>query len=290
MKKFTLVLFLLAGHFAHAQVPNGGFETWTDTITPANWATSNDPLSGLGVAPNVMQEMTSPGAGSSSIKLVTTAFNVGVPVSAAGAISSGTIEYANFTLEFAGGFPFTERPGQLTGVYKYTPVGTDSCAIWVLLTRWNGTSRDTVAYGSMWNNQAVGSWTDFGVTLNYMSTEDPDTALIVALSTKRIVVVGGVGGSTLWLDDMAFEFGASVEGINKVKSINAYPNPANDRLVIEAAADEYTEARVFDMTGRLVNTLAIENNGVNVSTLTNGNYVLEVTGRNGVARTAFSKQ
>ncbi|HZG01292.1 MAG TPA: PCMD domain-containing protein [Chitinophagales bacterium] len=298
MKKFTLVLCLLAGHFAHAQVPNGGFEIWqTPTgasyMEPQSWTTSNGPLSDLPVpAPaNVTQETTTVAEGTSAVKLTTSSI-LGGAAQASGAISSGNITYdpINTTLTFDGGFAFTDRPGSLTGMLKYTPVGGDTAHIWIVLTRWNAGMRDTIAMGSVLHAAATATYVPFGVVLNYMSTEEPDTALIVALSSKRIVILGGAPGSTLWLDDLALEFGASVEGINNVKSINAYPNPANDRLVIEAAADEYTEARVFDMTGRLVNTLPIENNGVNVSTLTSGNYVLEVTGRNGVARTAFSKQ
>jgi hypothetical protein len=294
MKNFTFGLFMLLGSSAFAQsVPNGDFETWSDPNTPANWAVSSTTLAPLGVAPNVSQETTNPGEGSSSVKLTTASFNAGpVSIAASGAISSGTITYANNTLEFGGGFPFTTRPGQLTGVYKYTPTGVDSSYVWVLLSRWNTTTnqRDTVATGAWWNNQTVNAWTPFGVTLNYLSALDPDTALIVALSTKRIAVIGGSAGSALWLDDMAFEFGAGVNDLNNVKTINAYPNPATDVLNIEMNAGDYTKALVYDMTGRLVNTLAIEGTSVNVSALNEGQYVMEMRNNNGRVRLIFAKQ
>jgi hypothetical protein len=94
----------------------------------------------------------------------------------------------------------------------------------------------------------------------------------------------------LWLDKLAFEFAAGVNGVNNVKTINAFPNPTTDRLNIEMNAGEYTNANVYDMTGRLVNTLAVEGTSVNVSTLNDGQYLIEMSNEKGRVRLTFSKQ
>lgn len=303
MKNFTFGLFMLLtliGTSAFAQIPNAGFETWVTPsgasfTVPEFWATSNESLSQLPVpaAANVTQETGSVAEGTSAVKLTSTGILGGFAV-ASGAISSGNITYdaANTTLTFDGGFPFTERPGQLVGKMKYTPVGTDSAYIWVLLTRWNTatSARETVGFGAHSYATAVAAYETFGVTIDYTSTEFPDTALIVALSTKKIVATGAAPGSTLWLDDLSFEFGAGVNGLNNVKTINAYPNPATDVLNIEMNAGDYTMANVYDMTGRLVNTLAIEGTSVNVSSLNDGQYVMEMSNNNGRVRLIFAKQ
>ena len=307
MKKFTLVLFLLAGHFAHAQVPNGGFETWYTpagvTFTePESWTTSNGPLAQLPVpAPaNVTEETVSVSEGTSAVKLTTSAILGGAAL-ASGALSSGNITYdqANTTLTFDGGFDYTGRPGQLTGMYKYTPVAGDTAIIWVVLTRWNAGVRDTVATGAALFGAAVSAYEPFGVTLNYQSTEDPDTALIVALSTKRIVVIGGAPGSTLWLDDMAFEFGASVEGVDNVKAINAYPNPANDAvsILVSLKSSQDVTVEIADVLGKVVATYDYKNVTagtskvqLDVANLASGMYVANVRTGAGMVSRKFIKE
>jgi len=47
---------------------------------------------------------------------------------------------------------------------------------------------------------------------------------------------------------------------------------------------------VYDMTGRLVNTLTLQGNAVDVSALNNGQYVVELRNRDGVLRSTFAKQ
>lgn len=66
-----------------------------------------------------------------------------------------------------------------------------------------------------------------------------------------------------------------------------YPNPARDRLVVPAPAG--TSVRVFDLLGRLVQTLALPPSGeVSVVALPAGNYVLQLG--EGAQRLRFSKE
>lgn len=73
------------------------------------------------------------------------------------------------------------------------------------------------------------------------------------------------------------EFGAlSVSELNSIKNnnIKIYPNPVNDILnVYNSPSEEY---KIFDKTGRLINSGTLERNSVNVSQLTEGNYIIKI--------------
>jgi hypothetical protein len=57
------------------------------------------------------------------------------------------------------------------------------------------------------------------------------------------------------------------------KEIRIYPNPAIDKLnIYNAPSQEY---KIFDMTGRVINSGTLERNSINVSQLSSGNYILK---------------
>ncbi|WP_175620814.1 Vgb family protein [Chryseobacterium schmidteae] len=75
------------------------------------------------------------------------------------------------------------------------------------------------------------------------------------------------------------EFSSTVQ-----KNIKVYPNPATDKLnVYNAPSKEY---KIFDMTGRVINSGTLERNSINVSQLSSGNYILKT----GEATTKFIKK
>lgn len=299
MKKTLLALFSLCSFGAVAQtVPNGDFELWFQDVTyevPIGWTTSGERLSTLlGQPSNVFQDVdnnfTGDG-GTSTPKLVTSQVAMGpVTFNVAGAISSGEIVYNNGTFSFIGGFDFTDRPGSLTGHYRYQPQGIDSCHIWVQLTRWNmaTNSREIIASGSMWDNNTVNDYTYFEVPLSYTSNLPPDTALIVALSSKSVVFLTGTPGSTLWVDGLNFEYSAGVV-TPSFTNADVYPNPADAMLKI-AGTEQYVQARIYDLTGRLAQVVGVVNNTINIADLQSGQYIVElVNNGSSKARTTFTK-
>jgi hypothetical protein len=294
MKNFTFILFILISQFASAQLVNGDMEAWTtgaSYMEPIGWSTSNVTLvDSAGEAANVFQESTIVAEGTYAARLQTIGI-LGNFAYASGAICSGTIERVGTSFVFSGGQHITEAPGSLTGQIRYAPVGGDSAFIWVKLTHWNTSNltREDVAYGSM-TSSTIGSYANFQIPLNYTSTESPDTALIVALSSKSIASTGtAFVGSILYLDDLQLQFAAGVNS-TVTKAIHIYPNPATDRLMITNVSGQYDNARIFDMTGRLIDQIKIEANSIDVSALNNGQYIIEIKNENGVARTTFAKQ
>lgn len=73
----------------------------------------------------------------------------------------------------------------------------------------------------------------------------------------------------------------SVNDNNTVSnSLKIYPNPVNSVLTIDNPNNGNTEAKVFDMTGRLIKTITFYNNdksiSLNVSDLIKGNYIVKI--------------
>ncbi|MBK7946612.1 MAG: T9SS type A sorting domain-containing protein [Flavobacteriales bacterium] len=68
------------------------------------------------------------------------------------------------------------------------------------------------------------------------------------------------------------------------------PNPAADQITITGAGQgERLTAVVLDGAGRMVKREAISDGRINVSTLPQGAYVLQLTGENGVWKQPFTK-
>lgn len=79
-----------------------------------------------------------------------------------------------------------------------------------------------------------------------------------------------------------------VTGINEITSsvkVNVFPNPADNELNMMIDGAKTESVQVFDITGRLMNTYAVENNTVliNTSAFANGIYTYSIIGKeNGV--------
>jgi hypothetical protein len=73
-------------------------------------------------------------------------------------------------------------------------------------------------------------------------------------------------------------------GINELgeNKTRIYPNPASDKLYINASSTAVSELRVIDMLG---NVMKVENfsgsTSVNVSGLSNGLYIIQFSGADG---------
>tara|TARA_X000000368_G_scaffold211053_1_gene166774 strand:- start:6432 stop:7892 length:1461 start_codon:yes stop_codon:yes gene_type:complete len=87
------------------------------------------------------------------------------------------------------------------------------------------------------------------------------------------------GGTFTDEDGGAFKTGSStVEVHDLISSVSIYPNPVKNTLTIEGI---YTTVDIFDMFGKLV--LSSEyNNNINVSSLANGIYTLNITTEKGI--------
>ena len=164
-------------------------------------------------------------------------------VFAAGNIYTGrfnaVIGLSGASLSF--GRPFTGRPAQLNGFYKYTPgkithtkkdfikLGEqDSCTLYVLLTDWAApfpvntandkfvslTDPSIIAYGTLPNSdmsRTMSAYEEFNIDLNYRSlTRKPTHILIVGSASKYGDYFTGSAKSVLLLDEFKLKYNTPI--------------------------------------------------------------------------------
>jgi hypothetical protein len=83
-------------------------------------------------------------------------------------------------------------------------------------------------------------------------------------------------------------------GVETVPSVVAkvYPNPAKDMLYAELNGGNVTQVNVFDVTGKLVYSEAVNSRNIAVplNALAPGGYLLQLKGSDGSATVRFVKQ
>ncbi len=185
---------------ASAQIPNGGFENWTDHGSysePTGWLTYNDvPTVG---GPTV--EAGTPGHPGSYYASITTRQSTGGVFAIQGWISAG-IDSDH------GGFPYSVRPAALTGQWQYSVQPGDTAQALVAFSRWNGTTAVTLGLGFLEVTGSNNNWQSFTVPINWFSGEIPDTAYIQIVSS--INFGNPVVGSNVKVDDLAFSGSAGI--------------------------------------------------------------------------------
>lgn len=267
MKRTLLPLSLvLISGASFAQIPNGGFESWTASgmgyDDPDSWITWN--ILTYGSAGELSCEEISPGAVGSSCAKVTT-----IDVPGLGTLP-GLIFVGNTT---AAGWPYDQRPEALNGQIKFDIPAGDGALISAGFTRWNAGTQETIGAGVLAippGTQA--SWQDISIPITYTSSADPDTATVVIMSSSG----GGVAGSTIWVDDLSFGAFASVNEAGSYSDFTLAPI-ANDQVQVTAGR-EMDELSFIDMSGRVMNTqqLAGLTATVDLTGMATGVYVARV--------------
>jgi hypothetical protein len=187
--KFVFVIGLAVGLGVSmvAQVPNGGFENWTD-CAPDFWATSD----ACGVLePVTKNALAHSGSFAAKGEVITFFGQTIAPV-----LQSG---------DDATGVPITERYGSVDGFYIFTPVGGDRFGVNVAF--YLGDSVVVAQGAALFPATAANAYSAFSVPMTYTTQDVPDRAII------QFQVIGPVTGndyhvgSVMYLDDIAFGTG-----------------------------------------------------------------------------------
>jgi len=216
MKKYPFLIFLALSSFlltnAQNPIPDGDFENWTaNPISgfeePASgwWATLN-PLSSLG-GPVTVEKSADAHSGSFSAILTTKQYGT---LLLPGIMLSGDFDVLGAA--FTRGQPYTDRPTNFKGWYKYAPASGDSAAIAIQLMKWNAATqqRDTIGEVGLVIYQTVSNWTQFDMSIDYFSQDQPDSMVVVATSSAGADQFLGQIGSQLWIDDFSVDFATSI--------------------------------------------------------------------------------
>ena len=171
------------------------------------------------------------------------------------------------------------RPSVLSFSSKYTPVTGDSAFVLTYLTRWNGTSRDTIAKGQYATNATTTSFAVNSLTMNYKPAFSAVWAdsMIVLASSSVFTHSGAKKGSTFWVDNFMWSGYNSINEFENSGSVSVFPNPAVNNVSITSTAAA-SAVEVMDITGRVIGTYSMNANSVTVETsaLSAGMYLFNV--------------
>lgn len=213
MKKTLFFLSgLITGTLSFAQeIPNGGFKTFSAGV-PDSWTAET--ASYVGKASGERRVRYNPVAKSTnddSASVYVTAQNAGGIKP--GVIVSGTGNGASVsTTGVIGGFPATQRPEVLSGFTKYKTSGSNHGGITVIVSHWNGTSRDTLGQyaGIMYTVDPSNDFVFFNMPIAYDTAFNgvtPDSIQIVLLSSMTALPLAteiAALGDTLFVDMLRF--------------------------------------------------------------------------------------
>ena len=284
MKKkiFFIATAALFFTYVNAQnaIPNPGFENWTSQGSYddcSGWGTIDQPVSsacfckGTAVKTAVAGEFHS---GTLAMKLKTlSVFGQTAP----GITATGTINQTTQGID--GGVAYNLRPDSIVGWYRYIPSGTDTGSVEITLSKWNtGTSkRDVVAHAKFTQKASVASYVRFTQALTYSLSSNPDTMVVILLSSST---TAPQVNSTMWVDDLDLIFNSTTNiGNNHMANsvVSIYPNPSKGSFVIETGSTEKQTMQMYDVNGKLVLTQIInDKTNVDVNGLAEGVYNLSL--------------
>lgn len=285
----TVAAMAVAGN-AQAFIPNSGFESWSSTAgedqQPTGWISYNIFTFSLfetnGPNPTSVTQAGTPdnyqgnySAKITTVSLVSNPSPTDVP-NTAGVLYTGTVSFSSPYM--FPGYASQQRPASLSYFAKYTPAGIDSAYCFVAVTRWNGSSRDTIAVGLDYIPGAISSYQQRNVGLIYdiaLASAIPDTiSVMFSASSPYAPQVG----SALWVDAVAFSGYVGIEDPSFNNGVSVYPNPSATITQFDVTADNAGQVVVYDMTGREVTREKF--NGkvarVNSAELANGSYTYSI--------------
>ena len=250
MKKLFIAMFVcLSAMWIQAQIPNGGFESWTSMgtyDTPDNWGNMNPATASAAVFTTA--KGTPGSSGTYFVKLTTKDVSGTVTP---GMIVSGQLNTT--TWKPKSGFPFTQQAQKLTGKYQYMGYNGDSATISAWLTRWNQTShrRDTVATLKTKTSGMVHTWTAFAIPFAYKNALVPDTAVIMISSSAT----NPQKNSFIWVDELQLQgVVTDLNPMDKQCNLSVYPSPAKDmvNIIVESKRAMPSQLRLLNITGKVV--------------------------------------
>ncbi len=294
MKKYFYLLLALTFAFtiSKAQIPNAGFETWTNMGTynnPDSWDCLNSMTSGMSVY--TCQKGTPGNPGTSYIKLTSkTVTGMGVMP---GIAVCGTLDQS--TMQPLSGFAFNQRPASLTGKWQHMIFGNSQGFIDVQLTYWDAGLQMSmpVATAHQTLSGMAMSWATFTIPLTYVSNNTPDSCIIILSASGS----NPANNDYLWVDNLSFT--GTVAGIKTndfSSTISVFPIPAVNDITVNLSSlkEKYVTLQISDMQGKLVTQLnKIEvsaKTSIDISALQKGNYMLTVIATEGTGTINFIKQ
>ena len=227
MKKFIIILFLLSTKLTFGQINNSGFEVWDTTFTAAYSADLN---SIFGV-PNPYGGIVNPWVSGSEFGISQTTDSYSGNYSL---ILHTWYNYVQEWITYRDSLSY--RPQYLQGYFKYITGGVNGLSqgtAKITLTRFNGTSNDTIATGT-YQFDSTASFTPFQINLNYISALNPDSIDIYIINGNNNCGPDMIC-NLLYLDNLTLSNSPlGVENLNLSDGVvTVYPNPFSTQTTLQ---------------------------------------------------------
>jgi hypothetical protein len=298
MKQILLVFGAILTFNLSAQNPDPNFDQpWVTSPfysakEAVGWLSTNVMTSSFASAsnPTSVTQSTLNCAGTSSMRILTEKYTLGafagfLPDTCGFAFTGVVLIAAQPRL--VDGFPYNQRPTQITYCYQTSPLPGDTSGIGVALWKWNGTTRTYIGGGKNLYTNTVSAMTNATLNIAYSSTVTPDSMSIYVGSSYKFsgttIRPRAKKGSLMWVDNISYP--ASTVGLKEENSeinVIAYPNPANSSFIVASESNDAKNLEIIDLTGKVIEKTAF-NDGkarVDVSKYYNGIYLYSVTDKN----------
>ena len=295
MKKLiTLLIVVLFTTviYAQEQIVNSDFEDWVmyegslgfpdyENPNPVGiWATANKSSHlTLGVIP-MTTKTTDCVSGNYALQMTSQKI---FGLLASGSCWIGTFDIDGYAPITTFGIPYTDKPNYFKGYYKYIPVEGDSCSFYALLSKWNGSSRDTIAFASYESSTIVSEYEAFSLPFDYHSELNPDSMTIVFASSAAGEDYLGQVGSTLFIDKISLSLTSSVNTINQ-DIISVSPNPTNGLVKVYRNIQSKSQYVILNESGVSVKNGILNSklDYIDLKDLSNGIYFIKIQNENGI--------
>ncbi len=254
IRKIQILIFtFLFSLGLHAQIPNGGFESWAGGEM-VGWVTTNGLMQIPGGNPQTVFQTGDSQTGSFACqmvagKIINKPSGVFVPTYAA-SIFVGVQKF----LTSIRGFAYSNKPANFEFWYKYWPTPGDSANGFVALTRWDAANakRDTIAVAGFYHATLdTLSYKKAIIPLTYLNALTPDTAIILF---SAVTLSATQSGAKFSIDDLAFTGGdVGVSEQKEEQIVNLFPNPSHGVSTIRfGKVQTATSLFVYDIQGKQI--------------------------------------
>lgn len=237
------ICFLILPSAIFSQIPNAGFENWTNDA-PDGWATTNIEGFDAGVTQSIDAH-----SGFNAVKLEVVSF---FETPAAAAIFSESNEQLLF--------PIGQRYLSVRGFYKFHQENPMD-VIFATATVYAQDTSTVIGFGAAAISEPQTSYTEFEIPIQYILELNTGFMYLTFITSSNDTVL--TIGSYFLLDDLSLSM--VVTGLEKGLDLapdqfsldQNYPNPFNPQTTIKynLAENAYVNLVVYDNMGRQVQTL-----------------------------------
>lgn len=253
-KAAIVFLILLTSLSMKSQVPNGGFELWseepiTDMLMPDEWTI-------IAIPEFVVPVTSSATSHSGTLAARGEVVSTGLPMPDLTPILMSIPPES----EDDYGFAVTGKYAELTGFYQFFPVGGDLFHVMAAMIH------DTIgiASGCVSYPDTASTYTPFSIPIIYFSDLSPEFCMITITICASPDSTEIHAGSYFLVDDLVLGGAVSVNDMEATSGFPGalilkqnYPNPFNSqtRISYELQHDGAVQLSIFDSSGRLIRNL-----------------------------------